>query len=149
MKNYFISVLSFSIRGKYFHANFGKSFYFQVLNFYVCGNNFTFKKKHWRILLIQLHFTFADPTSETPQLWNFLKFWKLKKKKILKFFFFWTFFCLTFTLLLYSCATPDYFQCPLSRIIKITIAISMIWSCTRKIIICLYTPVSTNQSINS
>ena len=64
------------------------------------------------------------------------------------YFLVWTFFLFrNFTLLLYSCATPNYFQCPLSRIIKDTIVISMIWSSTRKIIILFIYPC-INKSIN-
>ena len=137
---------------KIFSCKFWKIILFPVLNLYVCGKQFLYLK-YWRILLIQLHFTFANPTSETPQLfshsiwnsWNFGKIFKF----FWNFYFFWNFFLkFFFTLLLCRCATPDYFQCPLSRITKVIIVISMIWSCTRKIIILFIYPC-INQSINS
>ena len=106
---------------------------------------FTFK--HWRILLIQLHSTFANTISAI-QFWIFFEIWKTLKlffEFCLKFFL--NFFENLFTLLLCRCATPDYFQCQLSRIIKVIIVISMIWSCTRKNYYFVYTPLYPSSGI--
>ena len=127
----YISVSNSSICGKHFHANSGKLFIFS-LNFPFAEFNFTFKNK---ILInyfnsVALYVYKADfEHASTLTLLEILEKKKILKKNIFKILFSCLNFFFCFKILqLYFTAVQlqNYFQCPLSRIIKDTIVISMI-----------------------
>ena len=127
----YISASNSSICGKHVHANSGKLFIFS-LNFPFAEFNFTFENK---ILInyfnsVALYVYKADfEHASTLTLLEILEKKFFLEKNIFKILFSCLNFFFCFKILqLYFTAVQlqNYFQCPLSRIIKDTIVISMI-----------------------
>ena len=136
-----------------------KLIFFCLFN-HSCFNQFFLHSwtNYWNIILIQLNFiTSANPTSESLNFYiYFLEFWTnnlKKKKRFCIYFLVWTFF-LCFEFFLHLFFTAVQLQIILMSTVNDTTVISMIWTCTRNIIIylqiiypCIFK--SINQSIPS